>query len=477
MSDEKCCERGTYVPGPDVSVRLTGRKGALLYHPDHQKERLLNATGLFIWQRLDGCRPLRQIAEEIEAHFEGSPYGQALKDAGAFLADLNRQGLVLKPASSRPLPANKEKYPHMNDAPLSFDISLTGRCNLECAYCFYAHEMSSRGDLKGSAWFSFFEELGQMAVREVCLSGGEVFIRPDLWDLIDAMIDNRMRYSILTNGTLITEKTIDEISKGRRLDRLNSVQVSIDGSCAAVHDQSRGKGSFEKAVRGLRLLFEAGLPVTSRVTVNQTNVDDLDNIARFLLDDIGIPGFSTNDAMPMGAGCFHQDSIVLEPGQQVAAMKSLSRLSEKYKGRITATAGPLAIWRSYREMEHAMASGEKSTRWVMGVLSACGCVFNKLAVHHDGVITPCNMLSGLELGRINEDSIREIWTGHPILKALKERRSIPMERVPGCEDCRWAPFCNGSCPGLAYEMTGDFNRANPHDCYRLFLAATGGKKG
>jgi sulfatase maturation enzyme AslB (radical SAM superfamily) len=44
-----------------------------------------------------------------------------------------------------------------------------------------------------------------------------------------------------------------------------------------------------------------------------------------------------------------------------------------------------------------------------------------------------------------------------------------MSEVPGCEDCDWAPYCNGSCPGLAYEMTGDFNRANPHDCYRSFL--------
>jgi len=105
----------------------------------------------------------------------------------------------------------------------------------------------------------------------------------------------------------------------------------------------------------------------------------------------------------------------------------------------------------------------------MGYLTACGCVFNKLAVHHDGVITPCNLMPELELGRINIDSLKEIWRSHPTLKALKERRQIPMSEVPGCEGCEWAPYCNGSCPGLAYEMTGDFNRANPHDCYRRFL--------
>jgi SynChlorMet cassette radical SAM/SPASM protein ScmE len=150
-------------------------------------------------------------------------------------------------------------------------------------------------------------------------------------------------------------------------------------------------------------------------------------------------------------------------------MKTLSQLADRYHGRITASAGPLANRRTYKEMEHARATGEKSTRWQMGYLTACGCVFNKLAVHHDGVITPCNLLPELELGRINVESLKAIWKSHPTLKTLKERRQIPMSEVPGCEGCEWAPYCNGSCPGLAHEMTGDINRANPHDCYRRFL--------
>ena len=83
------------------------------------------------------------------------------------------------------------------------------------------------------------------------------------------------------------------------------------------------------------------------------------------------------------------------------------------------------------------------------------------------------MLAGLELGIINRDSILTIWQTHPILKALKDRRKIPMQKIQGCEECRWAPYCNGSCPGLAQSMTNDFNRANPHDCYKNFLEATG----
>jgi len=311
-------------------------------------------------------------------------------------------------------------------------------------------------------------------VRDICLSGGEIFVRPDLWELIDAVIANRMRYSINTNGTLVDEKVLENFSNEKRRQRLSSIQVSIDGSCAAVHDASRGRGSFVKAERGLRLLKEAGFPVTVRVTINRHNVDDLDNIARLLLEDIGIRSFGTNDAMPMGAGCENQKAIVLTPDQKVTAMKALARLEKQYGGRITATAGPLANWRMYQEMEQARATGQMATRWKMGYLTACGCMYNKLSVHQDGVITPCNILAAMVLGHINRDSLSEIWKHHSSLQALKDRRQIPMSQVPGCEDCEWAPYCNGSCPGLAYEMTGDVNRANPHDCYRRFLEATGG---
>jgi SynChlorMet cassette radical SAM/SPASM protein ScmE len=329
--------------------------------------------------------------------------------------------------------------------------------------------MKSRPDLPTAQWLSFFEEMGHLAVREVCLSGGEIFTRSDIWDIIDGLIDHRMRYSILTNGTLVTEALPRAFEKGKRRTRLNSIQVSIDGSCAEIHDKSRGKGSFDRALRGLRLLRRADLPVTSRVTVNRHNVDDLEDIARLLLDDVGLAAFGTNDAMPIGAGCENRDGITLEPRQRVKAMTTLSRLAERYNGRVTGLAGPLANWQRYKDMEHARATGEKSTTWEMGHLTACGCMFSKLAVHHDGVITPCNMLSKLELGRINIDSLKAIWQSHPVVEALRERRKIPMSQVPGCKDCLWTPYCNGSCPGLAYEMTGDFNRANPHDCYRRFL--------
>jgi SynChlorMet cassette radical SAM/SPASM protein ScmE len=281
-----------------------------------------------------------------------------------------------------------------------------------------------------------------------------------------------MRYSILTNGTLIDEKVLAQFEVGKRRLRLDSIQVSIDGSRAEIHDQSRPK-SFARAVRGLRLLVEAGFPVTVRTTINRYNLHDLENIAQLLLDEVGLPSFSTNEAMPMGAGCQNQGQITLTAAEMLETMRTIGRLLERYNGRLQAQAGPQAKLKMYAEMEQARRTGEKPTRWIMGYLTACGCVFSKLDVLHDGTIVPCHILYDLTLGNIATDSLAEICRTHPTLNALRERRSIPMQQVPGCEDCEWALYCNGSCPGLAYELTGDFNRANPEDCYRRFLMETG----
>lgn len=465
-----------YLANPNVSTRLVGDKEAVLYHPDTNQEKFLNLSGLFIWQQLDGSLSVRELADRVCEAFASVPNGEVLDDAKGFIGLLAEQGFVSKQMGRCSSSGGKCEYPDVGDSPRTIDLSLTGRCNLRCRYCFYAGAMQLRQDLPAEEWLTFFAELGHLAVREVCLSGGEVFVRPDLWELIDAVIANRMRYSLLTNGTLITEKIVAMFETGGRLERLGSIQVSIDGSCPEVHDASRGRGSFGKAVRGLRLIHETGLPVTARVTINRYNVDDLENIAGLLLDEIGIQGFGTNDAIPMGAGCGNQDEIVLSPAQQLKAMRALSVLAKRYDGRITAMAGPLANRQIYKEMELARATGKNPTTRQMGYLTGCGCVFNKLAVHHDGMITPCNMLPNLELGRINIDSIKAIWNTHPTLKALKERGRIPMSEVSGCEGCEWAPFCTGSCPGLAHEMTGDFNRANPHDCFRRFLAELDAEK-
>jgi SynChlorMet cassette radical SAM/SPASM protein ScmE len=441
-----------------------------LFAADTGKTRHLNETASVMFAGFADGLAFDAVAKRIASTYDVS-VEEAAEDVRTLVDQLEGEGFVER-KGERPEGANETSHawPHVGDGPEKLDISITGRCNAKCKYCFYSDEMVERVDLPTSAWLSFFEELGRLPTRTISLTGGEVFTRRDLWELVDGIIGNRMRYSMLSNGTLITERTLQRFGEGKRRGRLDSIQLSVDGSCAEVHDRSRGSGMFVRTMGALRLLVEAGFPVTVRVTVNQHNVDDLEGIAHLLLEDVGLPGFSTNDAVPEGKGKANSKTIALLPAQRVKAMNTLAMLAERYQGRVRADAGPLANHRIYAQLRRWKEHGEPVPRG--GYLTACGCVFGRMAILHDGAMVPCNVMPDLRMGTIGSDGISSIWQSHPTLQAMRERRHIPMTSVPGCETCEWAEACNGSCPGLAYELTGDFNRANPHDCYRRFLEET-----
>ena len=354
--------------------------------------------------------------------------------------------------------------------PTRCDIAVTGKCNLSCRYCYYADKMNQLGDLALEDWIGFFDQLSSLGVMRVDLTGGEIFTRPDLFEMIDSIIQRRMRYSLCTNGTLIDESVIAKFKTGRRRQRLESIQLSVDGSTAEIHNLSR-PDSFDRVIPALKLLVREGFPVTVRVTVNRHNLHDLENTAALLLDEIGLQSFTTGEAFPMGAACGNRSEVVLTPQEQFQAMKILAPLAEKYNGRIYAMAGPQAKRRMYAEMEQAMATGVKTTRWGMGYLSGCGCVSHKLDVMHNGDIVPCHLLYEHVLGNVLTDSFGDIWRNHEVVSRLRSRHEIPTSAIPGCEDCMWAPYCNASCPGVA----GNFVGASMFDCYRYFINANGGQ--
>lgn len=376
---------------------------------------------------------------------------------------------VDKPGSAAEEPG---AVPRPMAAPVSMDLSITGRCNLECRYCFYADEMTSRNDLSTDEWKLAFEKLGEARVMRVVLTGGEVFTRPDLFQLIDSLVANRMRYSILTNGTLIDEDTADSFLQGKRAMRLDSIQVSVDGSTSEVHDRSR-PGSFHGAVRGLELLIGRGLPVTARVTVSRHNMNDLEGISRLLLERLGLPAFSVCDASPIGTGCTFERELVLDHRDTLKAGLKMEELLKRYPGRITASAGPLARLRAYRKMETARSTGKKSAGGRMGCFSACGGVFENAAVLHDGTVVPCSMLHDLRLGSILTDDLLDMWRNSPVMNALRLRYRVPLSTVPECSDCPWVEFCNGGCPGIVQQMQGTFLRPDWRACYRDFLLENG----
>jgi SynChlorMet cassette radical SAM/SPASM protein ScmE len=303
----------------------------------------------------------------------------------------------------------------------------------------------------------------------VTVGGGEPFCHKDLVELVEGIVRNRMRFNILSNGTLITDEMAAFLAATGRCD---GVQVSIDGSVPTTHDACRGEGNFLKAMRGIKSLQKYNVPVPVRVTIHKHNVRDLENVAKLLLEEVGLPGFSINAASHMGLCRQNAKQVQLTAEERSLAMETLLKLEKKYNGRIGATAGPLAEGKDWLEMEKACQQ-KSETISGRGHLSGCNGPMSQFAVRADGVMTPCIQMSHIELGGIQKDDLQEVWQQNSELKRLRERHKIPLSDFEFCQGCVYINYCTGNCPALAYTILGKEDHPSPDACLKRFLEAGG----
>jgi SynChlorMet cassette radical SAM/SPASM protein ScmE len=461
---------------PGVVLRAEWPEHGLLFDAETGREVGVDAVGAWVWRLLDGTRDLEALVAGVRAEFADVP-DTARADVAAFVAGLAARGLAGRSAAGAaarpavaPDPPPRRPAADLMATPRTVTVEITARCNLRCRYCYYFDNPAvAYRDLATAEWVRFFDELGRAGVMHVLLAGGEPFARPDLPELVGAIVRNRMRFAILSNGALVDDAGAAAVARSGRCDY---VQISVDGADAATHDAARGPGAFAGALRGLRRLQRAGVTVTARVTIHRHNVTHLEAITRLLLDDLGVAEVGTNAAGYLGSCQRRADEVLLDAAQRGAAMRALLALSERYPGRVTAAAGPLAEARAWREMERARACGAADLPGG-GRLTGCGCPASEIAVRADGVLVPCPLLAHVELGHLGRDRLVDVWHESPALARLRARRALPLAGFEHCAGCAYTAYCTGNCPGSAYGLTGMIDHPSPDACLRDYLAAGG----
>ncbi len=186
-----------------------------------------------------------------------------------------------------------------NSAVRGFQLSYRSICNFRCQHC-YVHDSDTEGDARLS-----LDEVRRLADQfhalnawEVGIQGGEPLAFPDLDDLIRAIRPSRFYVCLITNGYLM-KKQIAERLAALGVDR---VAVSIDGFTAQEHDTLRNKkGSFEKCLRALELVKEAGMTAAINMVMGNYNVRSPESIAFFEMAAERGYEIVVNPATPTGA--------------------------------------------------------------------------------------------------------------------------------------------------------------------------------
>jgi len=152
--------------------------------------------------------------------------------------------------------------------PINVQVDLTYRCNERCVHCYLDHddhgEMTT-GEIKG-----LFDQLAEAGVLFLNLSGGEIFLRRDFFEILEHARALKFCVKLKTNGVLIREQDAERI----RSLGVSSVQISIYSHRPDVHDAiTKIRGSFERSVRAIRLLRAGGLKVTIANVLMLHNLD------------------------------------------------------------------------------------------------------------------------------------------------------------------------------------------------------------
>ena len=135
-------------------------------------------------------------------------------------------------------------------------LDITNRCNLQCEHCFYTADSDKVTSLDLPQWQAILEQIYQHGVKTVTIAGKEPFISRQSVDVLRRLDALKQRdrhpfhYGVVTNGTLL-HRFVEELAP---LD-MDYLDVSIDG-LRETHDRFRGRGTFNKSLRNLKLAVE-----------------------------------------------------------------------------------------------------------------------------------------------------------------------------------------------------------------------------
>jgi len=272
--------------------------------------------------------------------------------------------------------------------PYTILISPTMRCNLRCIGC-YAGNYKKEDDLPPDVVERIIEEGEDIGTYFYTILGGEPFVYPELLDIVNR--HKRSVFQIFTNATLLDESKIERFWKSK-----NVVPVlSIEGGPEETNKR-RGNGVYEKVVKAMDLLKEAGIPFGYSITLTRYNYDAVTKpeFYQWLADKGAFYGW-TFLYMPVGKD--DDPSLMPTPEQRAEYGKFI----RKIRGHLPIF--PMDFWNDAPYVGGCIAGGRKY-----------------LHINNKGEVEPC-IFTHFAVDNIKEKSLIEVLNSD-FFKEIRKRQ-------------------------------------------------------
>ncbi|MBI4564751.1 MAG: methyltransferase domain-containing protein [Planctomycetes bacterium] len=416
----KTIEARQVVHRPDM-VRVDRDGVALFLDPERGNWIGSDARGAELLELVDGNRAFGEVATLYAQRRSLAPH-EAQLHAATFFSHLERRGLIGRERINGRFHGGRDEAL----APTRLRelwVHTNNSCNLKCAHCLVGSGPDGDRGLPAERVKDVLDQAFELGVELVFFTGGEPFVRPDLFELI-RHATSRARLIILTNGLLFSGKRLEAL---RACDRGRlGLQISLDGADAASNDPIRGKGTFQGICDGIRTAVREGFDVVVTTAVCRRNAADVPRITRLVAQ--------------LGAKTHH----LLWPHKRGRAMDSTDdyslsaqdALETLRQARVAARESGIIVdnWEAFR----LRAGSDRSVRYD---LSNAG--FESMCVYSDGHVYPSAALANapdLRCGSVLEQPLRNIWLDSPVLRAI---RALTVVKKPVCRECPIRFVCGG----------------------------------
>lgn len=325
--------------------------------------------------------------------------------------------------------------------PLSVQLDLTYRCNERCIHCYLDHE--DHGEMDTAEILSLLDQLAAAGVFFLTISGGEVFMRKDLFEILERARALQFSVKLKTNAVMI------RAAKAKRISELGvaSVQVSLYSHDAATHDEiTKLPGSFKRTMEGVRFLRDAGVKVAFANVLMKQNADHYKQV-QALATEMGVEYSVDATITPMMDGDRGILELNMDAGKLSGVFHDTSLLGGEAEQLLAAPSGPTPLEEAYHTLP-------------------CSAGHTACYVSPYGDVYPCVQFP-LKVGNVREQGFADIWRDSP---ELNEVRAIRLSDLQGCSSCVHGSSCS-RCPGLAY-LEGNMRGPSIQDCEKSF-ARTG----
>ena len=318
--------------------------------------------------------------------------------------------------------------------PLSVHVDLTMACNERCVHCYRVIE--DRRELSTSELKALLADLAKAGALYLTFSGGEIFLRPDLFELIAEAKRLRFDLRLKTNALLLTA------ARARRLRELGvrQVDVSIYSAEPAVHDAvTQVPGSLERSLTAIGHLRAAGVQVKIACPLMRSTVGGY-RAVRALAERLGV-------------------ACGIDP--MITAKNDGDRTTVPLRIGRTELAQVLREGAALEPLPSCAPAARDDLDEV-----ACGAGHNAAYVSAYGDVTPCVAMP-LVCGNVRETPFAEIWRDS---RRMRQVRAIRVRDLHTCAGCAASVFCT-RCPGQALVEDGDLYGPSTAACEHSVAAA------